>query len=221
MTDTAAVRRTMVDGQVRTVDVTDRRLLAAMLDLPRERFFPADKAALAYLDLDGCVSGGGAPARWLLKPMVLAKLIQAAEIGERDRVLDVGCATGYSAAILSKFAERVVGLEQDEALAQQARATLAAMGCNNVQVVAGALSRGWAAAAPYDAIVLEGSVEVIPEVLASQLGAGGRLLCVLGNGPAAKAMLYRSIEGEISGRAIFDAAAPSLPGFSKPPAFVF
>ena len=95
MTDFAAARRMMVDGQVRTADVTDLRILAAMLDLPRERFFPDDKASLAYLDLDVAVSAPGQPVRRLLKPMVLAKLIQAADIAETDRVLDIGCATGY------------------------------------------------------------------------------------------------------------------------------
>ena len=104
MTDFAAARRMMVDGQVRTADVTDLRLLAAMLELPRERFFPDDKASLAYLDLDVPVSAPGQPVRRLLKPMVLAKLIQAAEIAETDRVLDVGCGTGYSTALLSHLA---------------------------------------------------------------------------------------------------------------------
>ena len=221
MTDTAAVRRTMVDGQVRTADVTDRRLLAAMLELPRERFFPADKASLAYLDLDAAVSAQGQPPRRLLKPMVLAKLIQAAEIDETDRVLDVGCATGYSTALLSELAANVVGLEQDESLVPQARAALAELGRGNAQVVAGPLSRGWPALAPYDVIVLQGSIEVMPPALVSQLKDGGRMVCVLGSGPSAKATLYRHIGDEVSGRAIFDAAAPSLPGFSKPPAFVF
>ena len=120
MTDFAAARRMMVDGQVRTADVTDLRLLAAMLELPRERFFPDDKASLAYLDLDVPVSAPGQPVRRLLKPMVLAKLIQAADIAETDRVLDVGCATGYSTALLAHLAGSVVGLEEDAALARQA-----------------------------------------------------------------------------------------------------
>src|SRR5258707_15670884 len=101
MTDFAAQRGMMVDGQVRTADVTDFRLLAAMLELPRERFFPDEKASLAYLDLDMPVSAPGQPIRRLLKPMVLAKLIQAAAITETDRVLDVGCGSGYSTALLT------------------------------------------------------------------------------------------------------------------------
>ena len=117
MIDFAAARRMMVDGQVRTSDVTDLRLIAAMLEVPRERFVPAAKAALAYLDLDLPVKEGeaGAPVRRLLKPMVLAKLIQAAEIGAGDHVLDVGCATGYSSAVLARLAGSVVALEQDAA----------------------------------------------------------------------------------------------------------
>ena len=116
MTDFAAARRMMVDGQVRTADVTDLRLLAAMLELPRERFCPEDKASLAYLDLDVPVSEQGQPVRRLLKPMVLAKLIQAADIAETDHVLDVGCATGYSTALLTRLAGSVVGLGEDAAL---------------------------------------------------------------------------------------------------------
>jgi protein-L-isoaspartate(D-aspartate) O-methyltransferase len=222
MIDFAAARRSMVDGQVRTADVTDRRLLAAMLALPRERFFPEDKAPLAYHDLDVSVSEPGSPARWLLKPMTLAKLIHAADILESDRVLDVGCATGYSTAVLAHLAGSVIGLEEDEALAAQARQTLADCGLAHVpKVVTGPLARGLAGQAPYDVIVLQGSSEIVPSALFGQLKDGGRLACVLGRGPAAKAMLYRSVGGDVSGRAIFDAAAPPLPGFSKPPAFVF
>jgi protein-L-isoaspartate(D-aspartate) O-methyltransferase len=221
MIDFAAARRMMVDGQVRTADVTDRRLLAAMLELPRERFFPEDKATLAYLDLDAAVSEVGLPVRNLLKPMVLAKLIQAADVIKTDRVLDVGCATGYSTALISRLAGSVVGLEEDPMLAKQANAALADAGLANAKVAVGPLARGYAAEAPYDAIMLQGSVEIVPAALLDQLKDGGRLLCVLGRGPAAKATLYRRIAGELSGRAIFDAAAPPLPGFSKPAAFVF
>jgi protein-L-isoaspartate(D-aspartate) O-methyltransferase len=221
MIDFAAARRMMVDGQVRTADVTDRRLLAAMLELPRERFFPESKASLAYLDLDVSVAEAGQPPRCLLKPMVLAKLIHAAEVTETDRVLDVGCATGYSTALLSRLAGSVVGLEEDRALAEQASAALAELAIGNAKVVAGPLARGCAADGRYDAIILQGSVEFVPTALIEQLAEGGRLACVLGRGPAGKAMLFRPIGGELSGRAIFDAAAPPLPGFAKPPAFVF
>ncbi|HZQ34571.1 MAG TPA: protein-L-isoaspartate O-methyltransferase [Dehalococcoidia bacterium] len=219
MIDFAAARRRMVDGQVRTNDVTDLRLQAAMLELPREKFVPGGKAELAYLDLDVPVTPD--KGRRLLKPMVLAKLLQAAEIGENDHVLDVGCATGYAAALLGRLARSVVALEQDRALADFARQTLSALGAGNVTVVAGPLTEGWPAGAPYDVILLDGASEVPPEALCRQLKEGGRLVGVLGRSPAAKAMLYRAVAGHISGRPIFDAAAPVLPGFVAPPAFVF
>ncbi len=220
MTDFAAARRMMVDCQVRTADVTDLRLIAAMLELPRERFVPDEKAALAYLDLDLPVGEGGRSRR-LLKPMVLAKLIQLAEIGERDRVLDVGCGTGYSAALLARLAAQVVALEEDTALARRAGAAFAAAGAANLKVVSGALASGWPAEAPYDAILLEGATEIVPEALLRQLRHGGRLACVMGAGPGGKAMLYRAIDGEFSGRAAFEASAALLPGFAKQPSFVF
>jgi protein-L-isoaspartate(D-aspartate) O-methyltransferase len=220
MVDFAAARRMMVDGQVRTADVTDLGLVAAMLELPRERFFPGDKASLAYLDSDVTVSAPGRPVRRLLKPMVLAKLIQAAEISETDRVLDVGCATGYSTALLARVAGFVVGLEEDEALAKQASEALAASGVANAKVTAGPLARGSPDEGPYDAIVLQGSTEIEPTTLFGQLKDGGRLTCILGQGPG-KGMIYRMIDGEASGRAFFDAAAAALPGFVRQPTFVF
>jgi protein-L-isoaspartate(D-aspartate) O-methyltransferase len=221
MADSAAARRSMVDGQVRTADVTDTRIQAAMLELPRERFFPEDKAALAYLDLDVPVSAPGRPVRRLLKPMVLAKLIQIAEVAATDRVLDVGCATGYGAAVLARLAASVIGLEEDAALARQATEALASVGVSGVRIVTGPLREGWAGDAPYDVILVEGAIEIVPPALFDQLKDGGRLVCMFGPGPAAKAMLYRRIEGELSGRPVFDAAAPPLPGFVKPPEFVF
>jgi protein-L-isoaspartate(D-aspartate) O-methyltransferase len=217
MIDFAAARRMMVDGQVRTADVTDLRILAAMLDLPRERFFPADKAQLAYLDLDVAVSAPGQPVRRLLKPMVLAKLIHAADIAETDRVLDIGCATGYGVAVLSHLAGAVTGLEEDSGLAQQATAAVG----TSASIVTGPLSRGCPADGPFDVILLEGAVELVPPALFAQLKNGGRLVCVLGRGADGKATLYRRIDDDVSGRPVFDAAAAALPGFAKPAQFVF
>jgi len=223
MTDFAAARRMMVDGQVRTSDVTDLRIVAAMLELPRERFVPEAKADLAYLDFDIVVkeAAAGAPARRLLKPMVLAKMVQAAEVGASDHVLDLGCATGYSSALLSRLAASVVALEEDEALARLARENLKAVGAGNGTVMAGPLTEGWPAAAPYDVIFVNGATEIAPHPLARGLKAGGRLVAVVGRAPAGQAMLYRRVGGDISGWPIFDAAAPVLPGFAAPPAFVF
>jgi protein-L-isoaspartate(D-aspartate) O-methyltransferase len=216
MTDFAAQRRNMVDGQVRTADVTDLRIISAMMEVPRERFVPASAAALAYLDRDLPVGEGG---RRLLKPMVLAKLVQAAGIGPADRVLDVGCATGYAAALLARLAAEVVALERDGGLLTEARAGLA--GLSNVSLVMGPLEAGWQAAAPYDAILLEGATEVVPEPLCRQLKDGGRLVCVQGAGPDAKATLYLRSGDDIGGRTLFDAGAATLPGFAKAPAFSF
>jgi len=223
MTDFAAARRMMVDSQVRTSDVTDLRIIAAMLELPRERFVPEDKADLAYLDLDIPVTpaSAGQPARRLLKPMVLAKMVQAAEIAAGDHVLDVGCATGYSSALLAQLAQSVVALEEDDALARHARESLRAVGTENVTVVTGPLAQGWPAAAPYDVIFVNGATEILPQALTRQLKEGGRLVAVLGRAPVGQAMLYRRVGGEVSGWPIFDAAAPLLPGFTSPPAFVF
>ena len=220
MTDFAAQRRMMVDGQVRTADVTDLRLLAAMLELPRERFFPDEKASLAYLDLDAPVSAPGQPVRRLLKPMVLAKLIQTAGIAATDRVLDVGCASGYSTALLSHLAGSVVGLEEDAALARQAADTMSWAG-PTAKIVTGPLARGCVGEGPYDVILLQGSAEVVPPALFDQLKNGGRLVGVVGRGPQGKAMFYRRADGDFSGRPVFDAAAGALPGFAKPPEFVF
>ena len=222
MTDFAAAREFMVQGQVRINDVTEPRLTSAMLDVPRERFVPAALADLAYLDRDLPVTAPGSAApRCLLKPLVLAKLIQAATVGPEDRVLDVGCATGYGAALLAHLARAVVALEEHPDLAGDAERNLASAGIANVTVVRGPLSEGWAAQAPYDVIVAEGRCETIAVPLLSQLGEGGRLVCVQGRGTAAKGMIYRRVQSDVSGWPLFDAAAPLLPGFAEPPAFVF
>jgi protein-L-isoaspartate(D-aspartate) O-methyltransferase len=217
MLDMATARRMMVDGQVRTADVTDLGLIAAMLAVPRELFVPGSSGDLAYLDRDIPVAEG----RALLKPMVLAKLIQAADVQGSDRVLDVGCASGYSSAVLARLAGAVIALEQDAGLAGQAAKAFAALGLANVALRTGPLAAGWPDSAPYDVIVLNGATDFLPEELGRQLAAGGRLVCIRGRGPAGKAMIYRPSEGELSGRPLFDASAPLLPGFAMPPAFTF
>ena len=216
MFDIATARRLMVDGQVRVADVTDPELLEAMLRLPRERFVPPERAELAYLDTDIPIAKG----RALLKPMVLAKLIQAADVRREDRVLDVACGTGYSTAVLAGLAGTVIGLEDDPELARQAREALAAVGAR-AEVAVGPLTAGWPAGAPYDVILLNGATEIAPETLGGQLKPDGRLACVFGRSPAAKATIYRLSEGHLVGRPVFDAAEPLLPGFAAPPEFVF
>lgn len=217
MYDTAMARRMMVDGQVRTADVTNLDLISAMLAIPREIFAPRGLADQAYLDSDIALGAG----RVLLKPMVLAKLIQGANAGPKDHVLDVGCGTGYSSAVLSRIAGSVVALEEDAGLAKLAQGAFKAAGVVNVTLATGALAGGWPDAAPYDLILLNGATEVVPEALGGQLKPNGRLACIFGGGPASKATVYRMVEGHLVGRPIFDAAAPVLPGFVAPPAFVF
>src|SRR5262249_48915284 len=154
MLDFAAARRMMVEGQVRTSDVTDVRIIAAMLELPRERFVPETSRDLAYLDLDVPITAaaGARHARRLLQPLVLAKLGQAAAVTAHDRVLDVGCGTGYSSALLARLASAIVALEQDPALAALAGDNLRAVGASNVTIATGPLIEGWQPAAPYDVI---------------------------------------------------------------------
>jgi protein-L-isoaspartate(D-aspartate) O-methyltransferase len=213
MTDFAAARRHMVDGQIRTNDVTDLRVLSALDEVPRERFLPPSAVALAYLDLDVPIGN----SRRLLKPMVLAKLLQAAGLHAGDRVLDVGSGTGYSAAVIARLASQVVALEQETDLSKIGNAALP----SNVRVVSGPLTDGWMQEAPYDAIVVEGSTEVVPQALCQQLKDGGRLVCVLGSRPSSKGTLYRRSGDEVGGRPIFDAWAAVLPGFAKKPVFAF
>ena len=215
MSDFATARRMMVDGQVRTYDVTDPAVLSAMLAVPRERFVPVDRVSVAYIDTDVPVGGG----RALVKPMVLAKLLQAAAVRPGDRVLDLGCATGYAAAVLARMGARVVALEEAAALANQAKQALADV--ENVTVVEGPLAAGWSSLGPYDVILINGAVEVVPAALFTQLAPGGRILGIVGEPPASRAMLFGASHGNGSGRVIFDANAGRLPGFAKPAVFAF
>lgn len=221
MIDFAQARRTMVDGQVRVNDVTDAALIAAMLEIPREKFVPEARASLAYIDDDLCVreAADGKPARYLVEPMVLARLIQALGNLASARVLDIGSATGYSAAVLSRLANSVVALEDEASLRKSAEKALG--GYRNVELASGPLAAGWAAGAPYDAILLQGAVERVPETLLGQLRDGGRLAAVIRKDSAAKAALFSRVGENISARRLFDAAIPPLPGFEAPKTFVF
>lgn len=217
MVDNAALRTKMVDGQVRPNDVTDHRIIDAMLEIPREDFVPASQASLAYLDRDL----PSAPGRAMLQPMTVARLVQAARIGAADRVLVVGAGSGYLAAVTARLAAAVVALEEHPELAAAAGAALARHGQGRVTVATGPLAAGWPGEAPYDVIVVEGAVEVLPEAIAGQLADGGRLVVVEGIGQSAVARLYTRSGGEVAGRVLMNAAAPLLPGFSREPAFVF
>jgi len=215
--DYARQRTKMVDGQLRTTDVTDIRILDIMGTLPREAFLPPARQPLAYIDEDVRIADG----RYLMEPSPFAKLLQLAEVGPSDRVLDVGSGTGYSAAVLAGLAAAVVALESDGDLAAAATVALAGQGIGNVEVVNGPLEAGHAAKGPYDLIFVEGSVEQIPAALFAQLAEGGRLLAVVGVGNAGRATIYEKSGGAVSGRPAFNAAVKPLPGFAREPVFEF
>jgi protein-L-isoaspartate(D-aspartate) O-methyltransferase len=227
MTDFEAQRLVMVESQLRPNEVTEWRLLAAMRALPRERFVPPKLRGLAYMDegIEIFPSIDGAPARFLLAPMVLAKLIQLAAVGPEDAVLDVGCGTGYSTAILAQLGDSVIGLEPEPELAEAARGSLRDLGVANAEIVEGPLERGHSANAPYDVILVNGSVSEPPKTLLSQLKEGGRLAVVLAgganSGTQGKAYLFVKVAGGASGLPYFDAGARLLPGFLAAPAFTF
>ena len=193
MSDFSIARQKMVDSQVRPSDVTDLRIIDAMLAVLREVFVPERQRALAYLDLDLDVTEAGSVGRFLIKPAVLAKMLQAAEIKSTDHVLVVGCASGYAAAVIAKFAGKVTS----------------------------AAAAGDPANAPFDVIVLNGATEIVPETLYGQLRDGGRLVGVFAMSQPARATIVTRSHGDFGNRALFDAAAPVLPGMERLPAFVF
>ena len=221
MSGFATARQKMVDGQVRPNDVTDIRILDAMLAVPREAFVPPNQRALAYLDLDLDVSEGGAAKRFLIKPQVLAKMLQAAEIKETDKVLVAGSVTGYAAAVVARLAGQVVATESDPAQVAKAKEVLAQLGLANVTFKAAAVADGDPASAPFDVIVLDGATEVAPERLCGQLRNGGRLVGVFANTKPPRATIVTHSHGDFGHRALFDASVPVLPGLERLPAFVF
>ena len=221
MFDFSTARGKMVDGQVRPSDVTDPRIIDAMMALPREVFVPEGHRALAYLDLDLDVSEKGAPNRYLIKPMVIARMIQAAEIKSTDNVLVVGCATGYTAALAAKLADRVTATESDPALAAKAAGILATLGLGHVTIVTAAAAKGAPAHAPYDVIILEGATEIVPDMLYRQLAAEGRLVGVFAMSRMHRAVIITHSHSDFGDRPLFDASAPVLPGLERPAAFVF
>ena len=227
MIDFEAARATMVESQLHPDRVTDRRILAAFASLPRELFVPPAKRDLAYSDgaLEVWPSLDGGPARYLLQPVVLARLIQLASVEAKDAVLDIGCATGYSTALLAHLARAVTAVEAEPELAAAARETLKALGLSDAAVVDGDHARGAPEAGPFDVILLNGSVPEVPDSLVAQLKDGGRLVAVVtgqqGRRRQGKACLFVKVDGEASGLPHFDANAKPLPGFNFSPAFTF
>ncbi len=221
--DFSQQRANMVEGQLRTSDVTASALLDAMGDIPREAFVPGRKQALAYLDedLEIAPATDESAARYLMEPAAFGKLVQLADVRSSDVVLNVGAGSGYSAAVLSRLASFVVALESDEDLAAKATDALSELGCVNVAVVSGPLQGGYADDAPYDVIFIGGAVDSVPQTLIDQLREGGRLVAVIGEGNAAQALLYVKDDGIVSSRVAFNLAVKPLPGFQNAPEFVF
>lgn len=215
------LRTKMVDNQIRTRDVTDLGVIDAFLTVPREAFVPANRQALAYIDEDQLLDSEGSAPRYIMEPSAFAKLVQLALINKSDVVLDIGCGTGYSSAILSQLAGSVIGLESDSALSAVATARLQELSYDNVVIVSGDLHVGYASEAPYDVILIEGAVDFIPEAFFDQLKEGGRLVAVEGRGNAGTARIYVKEDGVASGRGVFNAAVKPLPGFERIEQFEF
>jgi protein-L-isoaspartate(D-aspartate) O-methyltransferase len=215
--DYETARQHMVDSQVRTNKVTDERLIEAIRALPRERFVPERARPRAYLDDDVEI----APGRYLMEPMVTARLIQAAEARPEDVALVVGAGTGYAAALLSRLANTVVALESEPRLAQRAGAVLSELSIDNAVVFEGPLDAGCPKHAPYNVMHLDGAVEQVPAALTGQLAEGGRMVGVLLERGVGRACLWIKSGDAVSRRVLFDANVAPLPGFAAPPRFVF
>lgn len=217
-TEYSAARLNMVEGQIRPNKVTDQRVVDAFLAVPRDQFVPDSLRGVAYVDKSIPVSKG----RYLLEPMVLARLLNDARIEATDMVLDVGTGTGYSAAVLGRLAATVVALESDSELASFANQAMQTQGVDNAAVMHGPLNAGSAKQGPYNVIILEGAVAAVPASLLDQLAEGGRLLAVIlpesGQGVA---RLYQKTGGQVSSRILFDASAALLPGFEAKADFQF
>jgi protein-L-isoaspartate(D-aspartate) O-methyltransferase len=219
MTDFTLARRNMVDGQLRPNRVTNSQLLAAIGALPREKFLPEGLSSVAYSDEDVPLGNG----RFLMEPMVLARLIQTLQPRETDRALVVASGRGYGAALMARLVKSVVAVESDAVLAAAARSTARELGLGNIEQTVGPLEAGAAAAGPYDVILIEGAVRQVPPAILEQLVDGGRMGTIVAGPPGAlgSARLFVKVGGVASGRPLFDAGTPALPGFAPPPRFTF
>ncbi|MDB5555606.1 MAG: protein-L-isoaspartate O-methyltransferase [Rhizobium sp.] len=215
--DYAALRMKMVDGQIRTTDVTNHPILNAFVAVRREDFVAERLKPTAYIDNDIEI----APGRYMMAPSPLAKMLQLLEIRPTDHVLDLGAGTGYATALLAHFAGSVVGLESNAGLAAQAKVNLDAIGLASATIVEGDLAAGCPGKAPYDVILVNGAVETIPDALFSQLKQGGRLVAVVGRGQSSGARLFVREGNSHSERFAFNASVRMLPGFEKVAEFLF
>ena len=220
----ATARVNMIESQVRPNGITDDRVLGAMAAVPREAYVPDSRRSVAYMDEDIVIKprSAASPARHLMEPMAFARLLQLAALRQADRVLDVGCGTGYSTAVLALLAASVTALECDGDLAAGAQETLKNQAISNVEVVCGPLEEGSPAHGPFDVIVINGRVAQVPQGLFRQLAEAGRLVAIVGETAVARALLHILADGVVGVRAAFDASVAPLPGFlPAKPAFVF
>lgn len=215
MTDFSARRRMMVDTQVRPSDVTKYPIIEAMLAVPRETFVPDAQAEVAYADQNVPLSAD----RVVLEARSLAKMLDALDVRADELVLDVAAGLGYSTAVIARMAQMVIGVEEDEDLANEAQELLSANNADNAIVHTGALSEGAAEHGPYDVMIIEGGVEVLPEALLAQLKDGGRVAAIFMTGALGEVKIGYKSGDRISWRFDFNATAPVLPGFARAPEF--
>lgn len=215
MTDYTTLRTTMVDTQVRPSDVTKYTVIEAMLNVPRESFVPRDRRCAAYVGEHLNLGAG----RIVMDPRVLAKMLDVLDIQKDELVLDVGSGLGYSAAVISRMAEAVIAVEDDEERAAEAQMALSEHGADNAVVHAGTLTDGAAEHGPYDVIIIQGGVEFLPDGLNLQLKDGGRIVTLFMEGALGAVRIGYKIDGDINWRLVFNASAPVLPGFEKHHAF--
>jgi protein-L-isoaspartate(D-aspartate) O-methyltransferase len=208
------MRRAMVASQLRTTGVNDPRVVAAMGEVPRERFVPADRAALAYADALVPLGGG----RALNPPMALGRMLTEARLDGSERALVIGAATGYSAALLARLVKSVVALEEDGGLAAFAAEALKG---EAVDLVKGPLARGRAKSGPYDFILIDGAVEQVPRAIVDQIADGGRISFALLDRGITRLAIGKVVSGAFGMTVYADAAAAILPGFEKPRGFSF
>jgi protein-L-isoaspartate(D-aspartate) O-methyltransferase len=224
MPNFTVARTNMVESQLRTGGMINRHILAAFAAVPREAFVPADRRSIAYMDDDLLIrpaEGARAP-RYLMEPTVLAKLIDLAEIGPEERVLHVGCGTGYATAILSALARKVIAIDEDAELVAVAGEALALLNIANVDVRIGSHADGAPTDSPFDAVLIEGQIPAVPADLLAQLNENGRLVAVVGQTPGSRAMLFTRHGKTFGSRPAFEASVMPLPGFAvDKPAFVF
>ncbi|MBT4018348.1 MAG: protein-L-isoaspartate O-methyltransferase [Alphaproteobacteria bacterium] len=217
MPDFAAARHHMVQNQLEPNRVNDMRVASAMEAIPRERFVPEVMAGVAYLDEDIEI----APGRYLMEPMVFARLLQSADTQGGEIALDIGCVTGYSAAVLASLVGTVVAVEADEDLAAKATENLTALEADNAVVMVGDHAAGYAGQGPYDVIVIEGQVPEVPSALSDQLTDGGRLVAVIGSGNVGRLVRITRSGDNLLQEELFDAMLPPLTGFDQPEKFSF